>query len=67
MIMHAAVGNYDTAILVSNDGDFSSVLHNLKKLGKRTEALFFKGYTAESLRQNCDIIRRARKSYFKPI
>ena len=67
MITHAALGEYDTAILVSNDGDFTSALENAKKLGKRTEALFFRGYIAGSLRQNCDLVRRARKSYFRPM
>ena len=67
MVFGAALGHYDTAILVSNDGDFQSAIVNTKKLGKRVELLFFGGYVSGSLRGNCDLIRKARKSYFVPI
>lgn len=67
MVAHAALGYYDTAILISNDGDYTSALDNVKKLGKRVEVLFFKGYFSNSLRRSCDLTRRARRSYFKPI
>lgn len=67
MVAHAALGYYDTAILVSNDGDFISAIENTKKLGKRVESLFFKGYFAGSIRKSCDLTRKARRSYFKLI
>lgn len=67
MVLHAALGHYDTAILVSNDGDYTSALENVKKLGKRVEVLFFKGYFSGSLRNASDLTRRARRIYFKKI
>ena len=65
MVAHAALGQYDTAILVSNDGDYLSAVTNTKKLGKRVELLFFRGYMSGALRKNCDLTRRARKVYFE--
>jgi len=65
MVLHAALGQYDTAILISNDGDYMSAIGNTKKLGKRVELLFFKGYLAGSLKKGCDLTRRARKSFFE--
>ncbi len=67
MVAHAALGNYDTAILISNDGDYMGAIENVKKLGKRVEVLFFKGYCAGSLKAVSDLTRRARKVFFKPI
>lgn len=65
MVTHAALGQYDTAVLVSNDGDYTSAIENTKRLGKRVELLFFKGYLAGSLKKNCDLTRRARRSFFE--
>ena len=67
MVFGAALGHNDTAILVSNGGDFQSTVVNTKKLGKRVELLFFEGYVSGALRGNCDLIRKARKSNFVPI
>ena len=67
MVVHAALGHYDTAILISNDGDYTSALNNVKLLGKRIEVVFFKGYFSGSLRNASDLIRKARRSFFKPI
>ena len=64
MVAHAALGQYDTAILISNDGDFLSAIENIKKFGKRIELLFFRGYLAGSLKKGCDLTRRARCSFF---
>jgi len=67
MVAHAALGECDAVVLVSNDGDFTSALENTKKLGKRVEVLFFRGYFSGALRKSSDITRRARKSFFKRI
>jgi len=67
MVAHAALGQYDTAILVSNDGDYRSAIENTKKLGKKVELLFFKGYLAGSLYRLCDLTRKARRSFFLPL
>ncbi len=67
MVADAALGLYDTAILVSNDGDYMSAIANTKRLGKRVEILFFRGYLAGSLKKGSDLTRRARKVFFMPI
>jgi len=67
MVASAALGEFDTAILVSSDGDYQSAVQNLKKLGKRTEVLFFKGFHSDALIRMCDLRRRARRSYFVQI
>lgn len=67
MVTEAALNKYDVAILVSNDGDYMSAAENTKKLGKKVELLFFRGYISGALKQVCDVTRRARKSYFQPI
>lgn len=67
MVTDAALNKYDTAILISNDGDFMSAASNTKLLGKRVELLFFKGFASYGLRKSCDLTRRARKSNFSLI
>lgn len=41
MLKHAYISTYDTAILVSRDGDFSSVVRIIKNLGKNVELVLF--------------------------
>jgi len=64
MVTSAALSEFDTAILVSSDGDYQSAVTNLKKLGKRVEILFFSGFHSDALIQMCDLRRRARRSHF---
>jgi len=64
MLAHAALGQYEVAILVSNDGDFQSATSSLRLLGKRVELLFFKGYVSGALKSGCDLVRKARMSHF---
>lgn len=45
---------YDTAILVSGDGDFVPVVKKLKKLGKGVEVWAFKYSLANALKQEID-------------
>ncbi len=58
---------FDTAILVSNDGDFVSAARPLKALGKRVEVLYFKRQLSMALDQESDMKRRARPSFFKKL
>jgi uncharacterized LabA/DUF88 family protein len=67
MVADAALNMYDTAILISSDGDYMSAVQNVKRLGKRIELVFFPGCISGALKQVCDVKRRARKSYFQPI
>ena len=45
---------YDTAILVSGDEDFISVISTLKRLKKKTENAFFMSTSSKKLRNICD-------------
>lgn len=67
MTLMAAKNEYDTAILVSNDGDYLSGVKSVKELGKKIEILFFKNSLSSSLKFECDLLRRARPSFFKNI
>jgi len=45
---------YDTAILISADGDFATALEAVKDLGKHAEVAFFKNTFSYHLRNACD-------------
>lgn len=58
---------YDTAILVSSDGDFVPVFEVIQELGKHVENAYFgKGYSYH-LRKACDKFIEIDKSFFKVI
>ena len=63
----AALNKFDVAIIISNDGDFVSAIENIKKFGKKTEVVFFKGSLSMNLKRVSDITRRARRSYFEKL
>ncbi len=66
MVTMAALDEYDTAILVSNDGDYKSAIENVReKFKKRVENLYFQGSLSMSIDGKCDLKRRARRSFFK--
>ncbi len=67
LVTDAAFNKFDTAIIVSNDGDYVSAVESLKKFGKKIELVFFRGRCSMNLKKCCDISRRARLSYFKPL
>jgi len=67
MVTEAALNKYDTAILVSNDGDFISAIESIKMFNKKIETVFFRGSISENLKKLSDITRRARRSYFQPL
>lgn len=45
---------YDTAILVTGDGDLCEVVRRVQALGKRVEVAFFRKSLAKSLIKECD-------------
>ncbi len=54
MLKFAYSGSYDTAILISGDGDFVSALEEVQSLGKHVENVYFgKGHSIY-LRETCD-------------
>jgi uncharacterized LabA/DUF88 family protein len=65
MIIGAAKGNYDVAILVSNDGDYVSGIRGVKEFGKKTEVVYFRGMISNNLARNADLRRRMRPSYLE--
>ena len=67
MTKGAAFGQYDTAILISGDGDCKSAVDAVKEFNKKIELVFFRGSISMNLKQSCDVIRRARRSYFQPL
>ena len=55
MLVHAARGNYDTAILVSGDTDFVAAVEAIKGFGRRCEiALFGPGRSSNAVRDVAD-------------
>ncbi len=53
MLVHAVRDNYDVAILVSGDNDFTGALQALKDLGKNVEVALF-GHGSQHLREVAD-------------
>ena len=64
MAVMAATNQYDTAIIVSNDGDFVSAAQTAKTLGRRVEVAYFPGSLSMDLNRASDQVRRLRNSYF---
>ena len=58
---------YDTAILVSGDGDFVSVVEALKNLGRRVEVAYVTGRPAYHLRQVCDAFISLGPDQLRPL
>lgn len=46
---------YDTAILVSGDGDFAAAVRSVKDKGKHVENAYFKSNQSRALTEACDI------------
>ncbi len=55
MVSMAYENAYDTAILVSGDGDFVPAIKVVQKLGKNVENAYFKLTRSDYLRQVCDL------------
>ena len=45
---------YDTAILVSGDGDFEYAIYGAKNMGKHVENAYFSSGHSDQLKQSCD-------------
>ncbi len=53
MLHHAANKNFDTAILVTGDGDFVHAANSIKGFGLHVEHAYFKD-RSQALQQSCD-------------
>lgn len=67
LVTVGALGRINTAIIVSNDGDYVSAVNNVKEFGIKVELISFKGFSSMALRKIVDINRRARLVYFKKL
>ncbi len=67
MLVLATQNQYDTAILVSNDGDYESVLQGVKDLGRKIELAYFKHKVSWNLKRAADVSRKMRRSYFEKL
>jgi len=54
MVENACDNNFDTAILVSGDGDFLPAVRSIKKKGKIVKNIFFKNSSSRNLKNFCD-------------
>lgn len=54
MLCLAQNNAYDTAALVSGDGDFVSAVEGVQDLGKHVEHVYFTAGQSQHLRQTCD-------------
>jgi len=54
LIKGAFKNTYDTAILVSGDGDFVPAVKIVQEEGKKVENIYFKKSASTNLKQNCD-------------
>ena len=54
MLKYAYDDTYDTAILVSGDGDFAAAINAVKDRGKHVEHAYFKAASSVALRKACD-------------
>jgi len=54
MVMLSKNNSYDTAILVSGDGDFVPAVQAVQSFGKHVENAYFKSGHSWHLRQTCD-------------
>ena len=54
MLRFAIKGNYDTAILISGDGDFADIVRMVKDEGRKVEIVTFSGTRAPALFEACD-------------
>lgn len=65
-MLKLAINNaYDTAILVSSDGDFAPVIEAVKEWGKHVENAYFKEGCSFHLKSACDKFIELNESFFK--
>jgi uncharacterized LabA/DUF88 family protein len=54
MVDSAADNTFDTAVLVSGDGDFLPAVRSVKRRNKKIQNVYFKGSSSRSLKNHCD-------------
>ncbi|MFH0904415.1 MAG: NYN domain-containing protein, partial [Methanobacteriota archaeon] len=66
MLRYAFDDTYDTAILVSGDGDFASAVSAVRDLGKHVEHAYFRTGESIHLRESCDVRVDLDAGFLKP-
>jgi len=66
MLKYAYDDTYDTAILVSGDGDFAAAVNAVKDRGKHVEHAYFKDAPSVALRKACDKYIPLDKDFISP-
>ena len=65
MLKYAVSNAYDTAILVSGDGDFATAVEAVKDLGKHVENAYFETGRSQELQRVCDRFIRLDAEYLR--
>lgn len=65
MLKYACSNAYDTAILVSGDGDFATAVEAVKDLGKHVENAYFDTGRSQELQTVCDAFIRLDRAYMQ--
>lgn len=65
MLKYAFSNAYDTAILVSGDGDFATAVDAVKDLGKHVENAYFESGRSQELQTACDAFVRLDVEYMR--
>jgi uncharacterized protein (TIGR00288 family) len=63
-MMQVMMGNFDTLILLSGDGDFLPLVHTMKRLGKRVEVASLQHATGRPMRHDPDSWYEIEDTYF---
>ncbi|MEX1254128.1 MAG: NYN domain-containing protein [Dehalococcoidia bacterium] len=64
MLTGAFEDRYDSAVLVSSDGDFAPLVREVQRYGKRVEYVYFRGgRLSRALQQACNVSRQCRRSW----
>tara|TARA_B110000438_G_scaffold163155_1_gene156191 strand:+ start:2516 stop:3241 length:726 start_codon:yes stop_codon:yes gene_type:complete len=64
LVLHAVKNNFDTAIIVSGDGDFFPAMETAKKEGKRIEVAAFESNISREASESSNNVIKLRKSFF---
>jgi len=65
MLKYAVSNAYDTAILVSGDGDFATAVEAVKDLGRHVENAYFETGRSQELQRVCDRFIRLDAEYLR--
>ncbi len=69
MVDGSADDTFDTAVLVSGDGDFVPAVRSVKRRNKRVENVYFDGSSSRNLKNHCDkslaLTKEILKDFFK--